>query len=136
MNELEKVIKGLEETADDLRAWQTMADKADRGQLIAMENRVNDAIELLKAQEPRMMTLEEIKDYNGECLCWLEWIFAKDDPTMFYAAVVRHRPNTDVIDYIGFNHSLGFRENEYNKTVRCWTSRPTEEQRKAVKWDG
>ena len=34
-------------------------------------------------------------------------------------------------DYMGDNYNT----KEYGKTWRCWTSRPTDEQREAVKWE-
>lgn len=38
--------------------------------------------------------------------------------------------------FVTYHDCHKFECDEYNKTWRCWTSRPTEEQRKEVKWDG
>lgn len=91
-----------------------------------------DALELLKAQEPRLLKLEEIPEYDGAFLIeyrhevWpMQWALFRLNLTMAYR-------------FIRGDSELGFSINKdlYGKTWRCWTARPTEEQRKAVKWDG
>ena len=77
-----------------------------------------DALELLKAQEPRVMTLEEWENApepaDGECLCY------EIKNTGLRAVIVKV--------------FKGYKE-LYGKWFRCWTSRPTDEQREAVKWN-
>ena len=86
---------------------------------------VNELIALLKAQEPRVMTLEEARkdievwyeSVNGACgwgdLCY--------DANLELALYTLH----------GIK---GVKEEAYGKTWRCWTSRPTDEQREATPW--
>ena len=82
---------------------------------------------LRKAQEPRVMTLEEIPDaifgwmeMFGQLIpCVLEDVYVDD--TVGFANI------EDGHDYISAS--------DYGKTWRCWTSRPTDEQREKVKWD-
>lgn len=85
-----------------------------------------DALKLLKAQEPRVMTLEEIPE-RQETTCWLEW---RDGD--FYAAILY--ANDLKVDYMKFCTSCAFMKREYGVTVRCWTSRPTEAERRAEEW--
>lgn len=94
-----------------------------------------DAIDLLKAQEPRVLTLEEVKQHNNQDGCvWFE------QPTYNAVAafVIQDEEYTEIISpYIlgkPINHGCWSNSN-YNVTWRCWTSRPTDEQREAVKWE-
>lgn len=94
---------------------------------------IDNVISMLKAQEPRVLTIEEVKALpyghviietdKSELLRWLDaLLFCKNDNDSF-----------DFITLEGRARLLG---TEYNVEWRCWTSRPTDEQRKAVKWDG
>ena len=82
------------------------------------------AIEALKAQEPRVMTLEEVKQ-------WCEMHPHKQNPV-----------------WVEFQHGYGndgWRVGLINsgllllwckdKEARLWTSRPTDEQREAIPWN-
>jgi hypothetical protein len=84
------------------------------------------ALELLKAQEPRVMTLEEAK--NSEfCFCESGSVFACHmfvDPADGFATIQQFGRPDILID-----------SNEYGISFRCWTSRPTDEQREKVKWE-
>lgn len=104
---------------------------------------VDDAIALLKAQEPRVMTLEEV---NQERICWIE--DADDGMT------VRLFPATmfGIGKYANGSKSCMFLAHkpwaidehdcewwylieDYGKIWRCWTSRPTDEQMEAIPWN-
>ena len=129
MTELEKVIKGMEACIKgDCRenACPYALDNVCRKSLAI------DAISLLKAQKPRVMTLEEVEALpyghvlietdKNESLRWLDALmFCKNTNFSF-----------DFITLEGRARLLG---TEYNREWRCWTSRPTDEQREAVKWD-
>ena len=99
---------------------------------------VEDIRTLLKAQEPRVMTLEELaaaqkapvwretkrahKDlYNG-------WMLAYD--------VQRGQGITGTRQGMTEpNGRVGWcKLDDYGMTWRCWTSRPTDEQREAIPW--
>ncbi len=75
------------------------------------------AIEALKAQEPRVMTLREWisapEPADGECLCYE--IKGKGLQAMLVKA------------FDGTRHL-------YGKAFRVWTARPTDEQREATPW--
>ena len=43
---------------------------------------------------------------------------------------------TNYLFFITYHDIRIFECDEYNRTWRCWSARPTDEQRKAVKWDG
>ena len=79
---------------------------------------VEDALALLKEQEPRVMTLDEISSSCRPFAAYAEnW-----DGELFQVA------------YIGGKY-LDMDGKQCPDRVRLWTSRPTDEQRKAVAWD-
>lgn len=83
------------------------------------------AIKALKAQEPQVMTMQNWEANHIEKMpVWVEWNkSAKGECTDNGKADGWTILNIDeFVDVLCFGG-------------RCWTSRPTEEQRKAVKWD-
>ena len=91
-----------------------------------------DALELLKEQEPRVLTLEEVHEMAWD-YCYLEEEVIKDKVLQIYTGKYRIKCITwpSIASCV-----LTFGDDAYGKRWRCWTSRPTDEQRKAVKWDG
>lgn len=100
---------------------------------------VDDAIRVLEAQWPRVMTLDEIRGalktpvwretkrrhkglYNG-------WVLAYE--------IQRGMGITG--ERLGMTEPSGrvgwYRLEDYGKTWRCWTAEPTDEQREAAKWN-
>ena len=91
-----------------------------------------DAIALLQEQEPRVLTLEEVRDEA-------EYMFLEKRSATWsdlFGCAIRG-------DWDGYGMDLLLGEDDYirgmwenyGKTWRCWTARPTNEQREAVKWD-
>jgi len=100
-----------------------------------------ETIELLKEQKPRLLTFEEVKKHfhiPGELLSDIKkYVDFKNDIEPLYLEcniedewVVHWRTYDIIIPY------LDTWEKDYGKTWRCWTKKPTEEQKRAVKWDG
>lgn len=95
---------------------------------------MRDVLALLKVQEPRVMTWEEAQ--------------ANVNEGPFIIMEVRDSTGTE-IDYgilVGDSYEMsegslltvcefGLLKDDYGKRFRCWTSRPTDEQRRAVKWE-
>ena len=94
-----------------------------------------DALELLKVQEPRVMTLEELEDWDGAIF------FEAYETDMYYALI------DDVNLMAGIKGQYSFVNVEpgqwnahiwggehYGSIWRCWTSRPTDAQREATQW--
>lgn len=75
-----------------------------------------------KAQKPRVMTLEEV-------LAWAEMPAEKRDPIFFEQ---RKGPNGWIANSACPKDYYLYCE---DGDARCWTSRPTDEQREAVKWE-
>lgn len=98
-----------------------------------------DALALLKAQEPRVLTLEEVRGSLKQPI-WKEvcsshkylytgWVLAYDIQTGQGITGTRlgmAEPSGRVVWY---------RLEDYGTKWRCWDKRPTEEQREAVPWN-
>ena len=150
-NELrEQIINGLAacipETEEDAKLGCSNCPygccKADAVRLpIQM---IEDIRALLKAQEPRLLSVEKvvgyvvlkrdatlwfefrngIKEMNAKDIVYNDFLCDEDFPTLA-------DPNLEWED--GGKHD-GVIIAEYNDTFRCWTSCPSEEQRKAEEW--
>lgn len=97
-----------------------------------MEN-MSDALELLKEQEPRVLTLEELEKHCAEKT---PFMFSENAPVYIEYCIerpwnVRWGTAETIRSWLGSVEIY----NDYGKDWRCWNTRPTDEQRKAVKWD-
>ena len=92
------------------------------------EHLLRDALELLKAQEPKLLTIEEI---TGDGECWFEGINGACGYADCYMCtgskeVEVHRISMKP-EYVSWD--------DFKKKWRCWSYRPTDEQKNEVKWD-
>ena len=90
-----------------------------------------DALELLKEQIPRVLTLDEIKD--GE-----SYWFSAGKEFVTRPVICVHREDDAQKPYITFVWQFGtfsLESEDYGKKWQCWSARPTDEQRKAVAWE-
>ena len=141
MNDREKVIKGLECCAamsgDKCRECPYRHECLDTVLLYGIPHLAANALALL---QPRVITREELRQFEGSP-CWFEsrgtymgkdgfWVIPAMFRTFFTGIVMSY---ISVLDGVGGCGELGL--SAYNKAWRCWTARPTAEQRKAVKWN-
>lgn len=137
MAEREKVIRGLESLWRCVSpVCHTCGDCPYQDNHVECKRRVvMDAHALLKEQEPRVMTVDEVRD----CVdyVWSE-IFTpmNERRCLIYCPIGQNQGYSEMADlHEDSGQSWARRWDNYGKTWRCWTSRPTEEQRKAVKWE-
>lgn len=137
----EKVIRGLEccilhDPDDKPRCEICPYDGACLNRL------KHDVLQLLKEQEPRVLTLEEVIQHYSlplvfpDDFCMQEDYYEDIQPLYFEFPhdnedpwIVHWRGHAQVGQYLD---EWG---NTYNMEWRCWTAKPTDEQKKAVKWD-
>ena len=86
---------------------------------------LKDAIDLLKAEAPRVMTPTEIAALKENDIVWYEQHGTDGD---FIAAMV-----ADGREFVG-NASMGVKLRYLDQNERLWTSHPTDEQRAATPW--
>jgi hypothetical protein len=98
---------------------------------------LRDALALLKEQEARVLTLDEV--LTAEDFVWAEiWTPGDRRWCLIYARITKSIYD----DILMLHEDSGFRwtrlESNYNMKGgwRCWSARPTEEQRKNTPWEG
>ena len=92
----------------------------------------DDVLALLKEQEPRVMVLEEVlasdKPFLIEVVTGnITWASCFGEYCLCNEMIVRIVDNDGAVD--------DRYEEMYGTKWRCWTSRPTEEQRKNTPWE-
>lgn len=138
MAEPEKVFRGLEACQVEEDGCTTLC-KANGcpynvSSTHCMTNLHKDALALLREQEPRVLTVEEIRSGAVE----VAWIEDADKAEVIPGIWFRlsNEGEDEAVDIHIRDGFVGARLEVYGKLWRCWTVRPTEEQRKAVLWDG
>lgn len=97
-----------------------------------------DALELLKALQAKLMTLEDIMEiYNArDCHVWpydtAPYIFVEEHPDIrtYHGSWTAWREIMAILHDGIFVHTI----NTYGKTWRCWTFQPTDKQREETPW--
>lgn len=108
-------IKLLKSSRDE---WQKIAQKA-----------ITKQKTLSRAQEPHVMTLEELVRDNV--------VYLEDfDKESTVPGIYCDSHNEERVFATKRNGYLFVKDDDYGVRWRCWTAKPTEGQRKAVKWDG
>ena len=94
----------------------------------ATDQTLDKAIALLKAQEPRVMTVSEIGALSNGDVVWVEFTEGRLLPMMVEdGCLMRWR-------FLWRICEDAFHDDDYK--ARAWTSCPDQATREAVKWDG
>lgn len=114
----ENLIIALRKAAEILKdeGWPDHADWVELGASV------------IEKQQPRLMTLQETMDSDE---CWLE---ARNNACGYGEALL-----SDDAERVEFfrPHCISTLDfYEYGLVWRCWTHKPTDEQRAAAKWEG
>jgi len=126
MPDREKVIKHIVDCVNDVDGLTNVQ------WVLAELDILKDALVLLKAQEPRVMTLEEL-------IAWQKKPIIERDPIY-----VEYREGKGfgaphwAQDNFGFNVvscSDNYRSGVYGMLIRCWTSRPDKKTMEETPWN-
>jgi hypothetical protein len=120
MPDVKDVVNGLE--------MSYKYSNVDENNTLVPQWIVLHAIALLKAQEPRVMTWEEVKAWHKTGISEREPIFVEYRPEQSFG------PSRWWLDNFGIAAVDDGAMVCYNKYLRCWTSRPTAEQREVTPW--
>ena len=119
----EEVVRGLERFINDYKRYINHADY----------QRVYNALDLLKEQEPRVIKEGEL--YRFQCKdVWIEKILSNFQHIVYAATLA-------VVSECCIFHGMVYDEiiKDYNVECvygwRCWTARPTEEQMRETPWE-
>ena len=127
MDKLEKVISNLA----ILRTWCAVNPNYGIGLSVNDCQKVtawlDDALELLKAQEPRVLAIKEAEKSH---VCCIE---DRDGDVEYPVCMI---PGWGYMEVFEMANETPFHRNmsEYNKTWRCWDKEPTKEQMEALPW--
>lgn len=93
---------------------------------------LRDAAELLKAEAPKVLTPEELMGFDGAFLIEYNISFVSLDPIW---ATFHYMDEKWVFLYkdVVISH---YSVEQYGRTWRCWSRRPTPEQMEATPWPG
>ena len=130
----EKVISGLESALVQMHGCGRYTPE----DVEELEENAWAALELLKAQEPCVMTLEEATTMPRYTICAVEQR-SKILHTTFnaeYRGIVTIG-GKEFLDFGLYADTNPYRRSTggYGKNWRCWTSRPTDAQRGAIPWN-
>lgn len=125
--------KNVIEHLQIIRTWAELDGKMGRGMepkcCLRVAEWIDDALELLKAQQPRVMTLADVNNIGPEDVC--AFIEIREE-THMYACYMHQYDETHTEIMCNVPNLLTKLQ---NGCVRLWTSRPTDEQREATKWN-
>lgn len=129
MTDREKVIKGLDEVSEYFRERRENVSFAseEENQLWEFQNIAQEARSSLKAQEPSVMTKEEIIGCDG--YIWFEFRGMRAMKVVLIDHGMAREP------FRGDHPTKELSWRTCQETWRAWTAMPTDEQREAVKWD-
>lgn len=130
MADREKVIRGLQCCQDGICA---LDDCPYFNMTYCTTSLHQDTLELLKEQEPQVLTREELPDLDGAFLVEVRNGKNKMVWASYYAEY--ELGGDTVIRMIDIDGGVDDRlKNLYGYEWRCWTARPTDEQREATPW--
>ena len=137
MADIEKVIKGIECCRNGFCFACPYNDGVDDN-VDCKQKWADDAISILKANKPRVLTLDEVnQDYKTWCLGEQEfeiwWLETKKAKKTIPASTMFMNDNEGVVLRTYFGEMKYFYA-AYNKYWRCWSARPTDEQREGTPW--
>jgi hypothetical protein len=130
MIDRENVIEHLKKIAEYFRKRRSNLSFASKAEnhFRELQNAASEAAELLKAQEPRVMTLKEI--VSADC-AWIEYATSRN---IVIALPWDIELTDDTYNFIGMPNCFVEFRSLYGEEWRCWTARPTDEQREAAPW--
>ena len=138
MDKLDKAKAGLKACSVGIECgpgcpYEELRLQEEGGRIAAM---ARDALEEIKALEPHVMTITEAFDAE---VAWLERYADPDDGVepIIQPIIIRYYENGYWQCLIEQDESadLSLFLDGFGTEFRFWTSRPTDKQRKAVKWE-
>lgn len=138
----EKVVEGLKELQSHYQAMAGISSsKQGRASHIESARTIGEAIALLKAQEPRVMTWQDVIGAAIECLpLYIEVknSLDKEPGDDRWAMVTQYKDsitNGMIRAMSSYVTSEVLFAEDYGKRWRCWTSRPDEKRRAETPWE-
>ena len=146
LNMTGRTLEGLPEDYGDekLKAWRSFRDgKFGHVKSFEMANQIlhqSDVIELLVGalrdalEKPRVMSFGELRKAGNLVPCWIEEKYVMY-PDLLQDSNGTYYGRMQLRDGILPKSYYLLEKDQYGKTWRCWTRRPTDEEREAAKWE-
>ena len=133
MVDREATCKWLVRLANILQEEEKTGDEITFHNLKAFHSHILDVMALiLEAPSiPRIMKFDEVVDAQPGTVIWLEDF---DKPTVIPGLVDRVFIMTRVIDFQLVQRTVTADLDKYNRTWRCWTSKPNQAEMEARPW--
>ena len=135
INKVTAIVSDMQEEVDE---WKDYSDSELRNGLTCdcdwwykTLQTLKDALALLKEQEPRVMTLEEVKAFEWD-YCYLE---QERQPGKEYRMIAGDYALTCITWPCITSMRIEYGDSSYGVKWRCWTSEPTKAQREATPWN-
>lgn len=90
-------------------------------------------LDLLSVREPRLLTFDELKALSGTA----RTVYVERRTKTFYnetAFISVEKVYGENVIFHGQKSIFGHVKKDYGKVWRCWTSQPTDNQRREAKW--
>lgn len=129
MADMEKVIKELEIQLDDLQKYAD-ADET----LMLTQEQAKEIIELLKEQEAKCLTKEELSGLHEQQFVWIEG----KSGSLYCLRIIGIIEWENDVTAIQFDTPTAYVEKStelYGSQYKIWTAQPTAEQREAMEWN-
>ncbi len=104
-----------------------------------LQTLINDATELLRAQEPQVLTVEAVRRLTRIPI-WLDVKSTHKDLYRGWVLAYMVQKGMGITgERLGMTEPSGrmhwYKLDDYGRTWRVWNSVPTDEQREAVRWE-
>lgn len=87
----------------------------------------------LKAQKPRVLTLDVVKHFVYGNPYIIEMVLSDGEYRLMYG-LFSHQGVVGNCDFVTANERIRLYDADYGKTWRVWTGRPTDDQRRSTPW--
>lgn len=136
MIDREKVIKGLEHCLEIEGDGSCVGCPYDDDCFVENvecgEPMMRDALALLKEQEPRVLSLEEVLALNPDTPIYFQHKSGESGWDIYRG--IEDDITCDIATGALWAQGDYWYQNEYGKSFVCWTSRPTDEQMEVTPW--
>lgn len=139
MDHIGIVVDNLERLKEELRSGAIKSNSASF--VVRRMDWIGEAVKLLKSYQPRVMELDEVLDLQFDDVVYVQSKATGGVTSAIVVAVIPELPDIDIGGVIQFrqacgsngiyNAELGY----YGKTWRCWTAKPSGEQRRETAWN-
>lgn len=131
-NEIQKdgLIEAVKKRLDEINNVTLALSYAECG---LVQEKSAEIVDLLCVERPRLLTFDELKALSGTA----STVYVERRAKTFYnetAFISVEKVYGENVIFHGQKSIFGHVKRDYGKVWRCWTSQPTDNQRREAKW--